>query len=52
MEAVKNLGTYADALIRIPSSEQYIGNIQLVVCNVILETKRAIEELAAAKDDR
>lgn len=47
VEALKNLEVHADVLMKIPSGEQYIGNIQAVVSIAILEAKRAIEALHA-----
>ena len=46
VEALKNLETHADALMKVPASEQFIGNIQSIVSIAILEAKRAIEALA------
>lgn len=50
VEALKNLESHADALMRVPASEQFIGNIQSIVSVAILETKRAIEALAKEID--
>lgn len=44
-ECLKNIETHADVLMKIPASEQYIGNIQSVVSVALLEIKRCMEAI-------
>mgnify|MGYP001591640883 CR=1 len=46
VECLKNIETHADVLMRIPSNEQHIGNIQAVVSVALLEIKRCLESIA------
>ncbi len=46
VEHLKNIETHADVLMKIPSSEQYIGNIQSVVSIALWEIKHCLEEVA------
>ena len=50
VEHLKNIETHADVLMEIPSSEQYIGNIQAVVSIALLEIKRCLEAIANDRD--
>lgn len=42
---LNNIETHADVLMRIPSSEQFIGNIQSVVSVALLDIKRCLEAM-------
>ena len=46
VECLKNIETHAEALMKIPASEQHIGNIQAVVSIALLEIKRCLEAIA------
>lgn len=50
VECLKNIETHADVLMKIPASEQFIGNIQAVVSIALLDIKRCLEELAKESD--
>lgn len=49
VESLKNIETHADALMKIPASEQHIGSIQAVVSVALLEIKRCLEQIANGK---
>lgn len=44
-KTLDRLRVHADVLMRIPASEQHIGNIQSVVSIALLDVVRAIEQL-------
>lgn len=46
VECLKNLDTHVEVLVKIPSSEQYIGHIQSVVAAALLDIKRCLEAIA------
>lgn len=45
-ECLKNIEANADALMRMPPSEQFIGNIQAVVYGALIDIKRCLEAIA------
>ena len=46
VELLKNIETHADVLMKIPSGEQFIRNIQAVTSIALLDIKRCLEEIA------
>lgn len=48
---LKNIETHADALMDIPSGEQYLSNMQAVISVALLDVKRCLEALAVTKGD-
>jgi len=49
VECLKNIEIHADVLMKIPSNEQHIGNIQAVTSVALLEIKRCMEAIASEK---
>ncbi len=49
IESLKNIEIHADVLMKIPASEQHIGNIQSVVSIALLEIKRCLEAISIDK---
>lgn len=45
-QLLKNLEAHADAIMRVPSNEQHIGNIQAITSVAILDVKRCLVLLA------
>jgi len=46
VESLKNIEIHADALMHVPSSEQFLGNIQAITSVALLEIKRCLEAIA------
>lgn len=44
-QLLKNLEAHADAIMRVPSSEQYLGNMQAITSVFMLDVKRLLEVL-------
>lgn len=50
VECLKNIETHADVLMKIPASEQFLGNMQAVISIALLDVKRCLEAIVTSTE--